>query len=259
MQPELSPSGIVRRGLHIPPSTGVVWKGPEPTLCVTCGATIAPGGRHVPWTPSRGSFTDWMRLATIMGDVVQTWHVCTDCAPLLGNEGLKATASAVINCAGAWSLKTDAQRAWFLRTPPKTPFVACISDAMKQHTAWPATVTVDPALLCVQLGRRCLTVNRALLAEAEEWCIEAADLARENGARLTTRHPYARLDREAKEPDHGVLRTDIQRLARRVPRLQMLLDHLTERIGDGELWALAHLVKKTPPVPECQPLSRNSQ
>lgn len=254
MQHELSPSAIACRGLGLAPATGTPWRGAEPTQCAACGTAILPGQPAVPWKQGKGTFTDWTRLARQIGGLVHRQHVCAHCAPLLGNQGLEATKASVISREGAWSLLTDAQRIWFLRSPPKPPFVATIALAQKQHVIWDARVTLDTRCIAVQCGARSLSIDHDLLLQAEAWCIEAADLARGAGCKLAARHPFASLDRALKNPSHGVMRPEVVRVSKGIPRLATLLTLLAERIGPGELWALAHLVKAAQPDPDRSPI-----
>ena len=166
----LSPSAIARLGLGLPPAEGPA--ADNDTTCMACGATIAAGEPAVPWKPSKSTFTDWPHLER------QTGVVCRDCGPFLENRVLTKTQKCVVSRAGAWSLAKDAHRVWWLTDPPKTPFVAVISDSMKQHLVWRAQPTLDRDLLHLQLGRRTLTIDRPRALEAVDWCREIVDVAR---------------------------------------------------------------------------------
>jgi CRISPR type IV-associated protein Csf1 len=245
----MSPTVIALRGLRLPHAAGRAVT--EPLTCMACGQAIAPGQAAIPWAPSTGTFTDWQYLVAPGGTISR--HVCTSCAPFLANAMLTGTAKCVVSLAGAWSLSKDSHRAWFLRTPPAPPFVAVVSDRMKQHLLWRAAVTTDANLLRVQLGRRGLRIDRPLLLQAVQWCEKAANLAREAGLRVTPNHPFRLLDRDCADPEHGMLRADIVCLAASTPELGAILAQLAQ-LGEGELWALSSLAKAKKEEPLAEPL-----
>lgn len=241
----ISPTAVALAGLKQPPAPGV--DGPA-TRCMACGTMIPEGAPRLTWKPNQGTFTDWQYLDN------HSRVCCPNCVPFLENRMLLATQRCVISATGAWSLSKDAHRAWLLRTPPDPPFVAVISDSMKQHLLWRAAVTVDKDLLRIQIGRSSLMIDRPMLMEAVGWANEAADIARAGGLKVNTRHPFAALDRERAAPAHAVLRNDIVRYAAAMPRLRTLLDHLL-MLGEGELWGLSILAKQKEEVALQEPLS----
>lgn len=249
-----SPTAIAREGLGLARAVGPTLD--KPVMCMACGSTIAVGEAALRWAPSPSTFTDWQYLAR-PGENAASGVVCADCAPLLGNDGMTPTQACVISRDdGAWSLSKDVNIMWFLRTPPKPPFVAVISDSMKQHLLWRAAVTTDTDLVFVQLGRSSLAIDRPLLAEAEGWCIRSAELARELGLAVTPRHPFRALDRKRGRPEHGILSPRIVEASRRSGELADLL-HALLQLGEGELWALSILAKATVISPLAEPLKFN--
>jgi len=221
---------------------------------MACGTEIAEGAPCVRWRPSAKTFTDWISLIPEAAHSGPSGYVCACCAPWLKNTLLTATQQCVISKHGAWLLRTDAARAWLLRSPPEPPFVVLISDAMKQHLIWRAPFTLDPALLQIQFGRRTLRIDRALLERGERAAAEAAEIAREHGLKMPSRHPFSSLDRSRADPVHGVLRTDVVRLAANQPSLAARLETLRQ-LGEGELWALAILSKAKTETPAATPLT----
>lgn len=249
-----SPTAIAREGLGLARAIGATLD--QPVLCMACGSTIAPGEAALRWAPSPSTFTDWQYLARD-GENAPSGVVCGDCAPLLGNDGMTPTQHCVISREdGAWSLSKDVNIMWFLRTPPKPPFVAVIADSMKQHLLWRAAVTTDTDLLYVQIGRSSLAIDRPLLFQGEAWCIRAAELARELGIRVTPRHPFRTLDRKRAGPEHAILNPRIIEASRDNRELADLLDALVQ-LGEGELWALSVLAKATVIAPLAEPLKLN--
>lgn len=249
MNSALSPTAVALRGLRLPHAEGRA--ADAPLTCMACGQTIAPGQVAITWSPSTGTFTDWPYLVAPGGTVSR--RVCASCAPFLENALLTGTQKCVVSLSGAWSLSKDSHRVWFLRTPPAQPFVAVVSDSMKQHLLWRAAVTTDINLLRVQLGRRGLRIDRPLLLQAVQWCARAANLAREAGLRVAPDHPFRFLDRDCADPEHGMLRADIVRLAARTPELAEILEQLAQ-LGEGELWALSSLAKAKKEEPLAEPL-----
>jgi len=245
----ISASKIACCGLGVPDQTGLPTT-KEVTVCAACGVTIQPGETVVTWAPSKGTFTDYQYL------VSQHKRVCQHCAAVVTNAILMKTQMAVINEKGAWQLSKDAHRIWLFLTPPAPPFVAVISDSMKQHLIWRARVTMDLNLIHVRLGMSDLSIRRPLLLEAVKWCQQAADIARSHQLKVTPDHPFNSLDRKRADLRHAVVRNDIQKLALSLaahgaPDLQNLLQQLNT-LGEGELWALSALAKakKEAPLPE---------
>ncbi len=207
---------------------GTEWQGSEPLTCSLTGVAILPGQLAAPFLPSTG-FTDEVSLVTRSG-VVSGWT-----APFLTVGVMTKTQSAIFCSEGVFSLSKDSDRAWLLTTPPTPPWVAVISDSMRQHLVWRTPVTLDNRIMRIRLGKeRVLTVNhesvkRALDAIAEQRVIDP-----------TFRHGFLALDRELKDPNHGVIRDDCP------PTLRALYQTLSA----GEVWALAILAKATPPIPQ---------
>ncbi|MFE8034033.1 type IV CRISPR-associated protein Csf1 [Thiohalocapsa marina] len=246
-----SPSAVARAGLGLPPASGA--SRTSASTCMACGTAIPAGDTVVEWAPSHSTFTDWQYLVRD-GYRGSSGGVCRDCAPLLKNRVMQRTQKCVISRDDAWSLAKDANRAWFLRTPPKPPFVAVISDAMKQHLLWRAAVTIDSDLIFVQLGRSTLRIDRPRLFEAEACCIRAAEIASTLGVAVHARHPFLALDRERSDPGHGVLNPTIVTASAHSVELADRLDALLQ-LGEGELWALSALVKVKIEVPLAEPLT----
>lgn len=247
-----SPSAVARAGLGLPTAPGAARN--SATICMACGTSIPAGDAVIEWAPSHSTFTDWQYL---IRDEYRgsSGSVCRDCAPLLKNRVMQRTQKCVISRDdGAWSLAKDANRAWFLRTPPKPPFVAVISDAMKQHLLWRAAVTIDEDLIFVQLGRNTLRIDRPRLFDAEADCIRAAEIASMLGVAVQARHPFLALDRARSDPGHGVLNPAIVSASAHSGELADRLEALLQ-LGDGELWALSALVKVKIEVPLAKPLT----
>lgn len=246
-----SPSAVARAGLGLATAPGA-WRN-SASACMACGTAIPAGDAVVEWAPSHSTFTDWQYLVRD-GYRGSSGCVCRDCAPLLKNRVMQRTQKCVISRDDAWSLAKDANRAWFLRTPPKPPFVAVISDAMKQHLLWRAAVTIDSDLIFVQLGRSTLRIDRPRLFEAEACCIRAAEIASTLGVAVQARHPFLALDRERSDPGHGVLNPAIVTASAHSVELADRLDALLQ-LGEGELWALSALVKVKIEVPLAEPIT----
>ncbi len=242
----LSPSRIARLGLGLKPHSDKM--APNDTSCMACGAPISVGDPVFAWKPIKGTFTDFHYLSR------PTKTVCMDCQPFLENQVLQKTQKCVISESGAWSLSKDSHRVWLLTDPPKPPFVAVISDSMKQHLIWRAMPTVDRDALSIQLGRQSLRIDRPLALEAMTWCRAIVDVARDEGVKVTPNHPFQRLDREAMDLAHGLMRDDLYALAMDHDDLKKPLAGLMA-LGPGELWALAILAKSKPVEPLAEPFS----
>lgn len=238
------PAAIARAGLGLPPGSGP--KAEKPFTCMTCGRTVPEGGTRVRWKPG-ASFTDWQYLAS------DSNAVCGDCSAFLGAVTLRNCAYMVANRRGAWKLTRDEHLVWLLTDPPAPPFVTVFAESQQQHLVWRAAPTLDANLMHIQYGRRSLRIDRPALFDASEKARRAAEIARENGCRVTPRHPFTRLDRKLTDLSHGVIRGDILGLAEENGELSALLDELMQ-LDEGVLWGLSILNKSKIENPLAEPL-----
>lgn len=220
----------------------------EATCCAACGADLQPGDRMVWSKPGKG-FTDWQYLThpTLRDG---QFPLCTACAVFFTSDYLRfqaAIPAAACGPSGAWALTSDAERRWFLLTPPEPPFVAYVATTMGQHVVWRAPITMDANLLRIGVARSVLNIRRPLLLAASELCHSLAAGLREDGFKVTGNHPFAALDRKMESAGHGQIRGDCR---------AWMQDHglsdeieLLESLSEGELWGLAVLNKSKPDTP----------
>ena len=159
---------------------------------------------------------------------------CGYCAALKPKIVMFKVQRGVFGPDGGYSLGKDTARAWLLHRPPRTPFVAVVSDSTLQHLVWRTPVTLSSDLITVRLGPRLLTIRRHLALEMAEAVI---------AERQQDRRVFRFLDREVKDLRHGQLAQ--KDLADITPETRSLL----QRASPGELWALATLAKANPPEP----------
>ncbi len=228
--------------------------------CGACGVAIPCGGRFVVLRPDAGSFTDWQYLA-VHGAPGGEFAVCPSCATLFTKAFQvyqTRAAAAVYSAEGAWMLSFDAERRWFLLTPPEPPFVAYIATTMGQHVAWRAPITTDKNLIRLAVGRTLLTINRPLLLEASDICRDLADAIRQEikdtqgkAINLKPDHPFARLDRKMEDPEHGMIPPRFREWMRKTGRTNELA--FLDGLGEGELWGLSVLnkAKHEDPIKTC--------
>lgn len=220
MSQSLSPSSIAAAALGLTPA-GRPWGGAAGTLlCALERRPLEPGEPCLPFKPGP-NFLDSTAIA-------DSSVVSGAAALFMGKAVMLKTQRAVFSPEGAFSLATDAARAWFFLTPPKPPYVAVIADSMLQHLIWRAPVNLSQDLIRFRHGHKLLTVRRPRLIEAM------------NALRALGEPAFVALDREGKHPGHGVLRNSCP------PELARDLADLTP----GELLALATLAKKNTVTPE---------
>lgn len=219
MNQPLSPSTIAATALGLTP-VGRPWEGAPGTLvCALERRPLEPGELCQPFKPGP-NFLDSTAIA-------DSSVICAAAALFMGKAVMLKTQRAVFSPEGAFSLATDAARAWFFLTPPKPPYIAVIADSMLQHLVWRAPVNLSQDLIRFRHGHKVLTIRRPRLVAA----MQALNAL---GAPA-----FVALDREGKHPGHGVLRDSCP------PELARDLADLTP----GEILALATLAKKNPVTP----------
>jgi hypothetical protein len=213
--PVISASRIACTALGLEP-VGVPWTG-EDTHCALDGSPIRMGDRVMPLAFGNG-FTD-------DASVIRTSALISGyTAALLSKATMLKTQKVVVSERdGAFPIASLPARAWFLRYPPATPFVAVLSDSMLQHLIWRTRVTLDPDLISLRIGAREWLIRRPRI-------IDLADtiLARGGTAALPL---Y--VDPNLSDPSH------CRPLSGRTPAELAEWSGLTQ----AEVWAVATLVR----------------
>lgn len=244
-------SDIAIQALKLP-LDGAPWT-KQDTKCACCAKPIFKGDIAVRDKDRFGqTFTDGPNLAARGSGAV-----CGACSAIMNAKPLMATQHAVITPEGAYSIRKDINRAWFLLTPPNPPYVAVVSDTKQAHLIWKTPPTLDNNLMIVRLGQRLLRIRRPILMQAIKDCQLAADalnamVAEKKRGRPAEglRHPFVYLGRELDDPRHGVIRSDLERSPAAAPGTPVgeALGRLRQ-LTLGELWALSTLAKKKIEIP----------
>lgn len=215
------------------------------TTCSMCGHAIG-AGEPVQLAKFSQKFTDYNRLAA-----PHSPHVCQWCASTIHADAMRILKQCVITSNGkAYSLSKDAHRQWFFTDPPEAPFVVLMAESLTatSHLAWHATATLSKNFIKIQNGHTTLTIDRLFLMELVDFCKEASDLAKTAGVKINAPHPFASLDRNLDGMQHGTIRRDVAEVLQASERGKFLLHELLQA-SEGELFALATLVKTTPAEP----------
>lgn len=245
------------------PLDGAPWPKAD-TRCACCGKPILKGDLAVRDKDRFGqSFTDGPFLAARGSGAV-----CGACSAIMNAKPLMALQHAVITADGAYSIRKDIHRAWFLLTPPAPPYVAVVSDTKQAHLIWKTPPTLDNNLMIVRLGQRLLRIRRPVLMQALHDCQLAADALNALATEKTRgrpaeglRHPFVYLGRELDDPRHGLIRSDLERAPAAAPGTPVgqALQRLRQ-LTIGELWALATLAKRKVEEPtQPDPIDLNAQ
>lgn len=161
----------------------------------------------------------------------------------------------------AWNVFATADRAHFLRNPPKPPFIVVMTDAKIAHMVWRAAITLDPDYWFVQLGRRSLGVDRLLALQALDastQICEAMAMAQDDAstqmagkprrkpakAKAPARHVFTDLDPKLLSSGNGSVRANARTFAMEHGMHEQLA--VLDRLGPGEFWALHALVFSSP-------------
>lgn len=241
---------------------GAPWNGAA-TRCACCGKPIQSGDIAVRDKDRFGqAFMDGPYLAARGSGAV-----CGACSAVMNAKPLIKMQRVVATEDGVYPIGKDAERAWFLLTPPKPPFVAVVSDTKQAHLIWKTPPTLDENLMIVRLGQQILRIRRPHLLQAIKDCQLAADALTEESRskgrgrpESDLRHPFVALNRELDHPLHGVLRADLLRspLASPGTAVAAAIERL-KRLTLGETWALATLAKRKVEIPvQPEPINLNA-
>jgi len=200
----------------------------EQNACCLCGSPVDVGDRQIIFTAPSANFMDDFSMASRSG------IACGYCAAIMPKKVMFKLQAGVFGHDGAYSLRKDTDRAWLLRRPPRTPFVAVVSDSTLQHLIWRTPVTLSSDLITIRLGPRLLTIRRHLALEMTD----AVIAEREQGKRV-----FRALDRGVKDLRHGQITWN------KAEGIQPETRALLARASPGELWALATLAKAITPEP----------
>lgn len=245
MNRPLYASEIAAQALNLSPR-GTLHAG-EDTCCAMCERAISVGDLSAKLRPSQ-SFTDWPSLSP-------SKHLCGWCDVTTEQINMRPLQRAVITGEGVYPLNTDDSRAWLLLTPPKPPYVVVISNRSVLgtfHLHWRTPVTLDNNLILVRTDDQLLRIRRPVLVQAMADSQELATLMHQARAEKKSRkalntgarHPFLALDRSLSDPRHGRLLEDAVAAGAHRPELLARLSQLSQ----GELWALATLMKANTPV-----------
>lgn len=241
---------------------GAPWTGAA-TRCACCGKPIQRGDIAVRDKDRFGrSFMDGPYLAARgSGAVCGACSAVMNAVPLIKMQRVVATED------GVYSIGKDAERAWFLLTPPKPPYVAVVSDTKQAHLIWKTPPTLDENLMIVRLGQQILRIRRPRLLQAIKDCQLAADALNAEGGKKgrghpasELRHPFIALHRALDHPLHGVLRTDLLRSPQAAAETDVgaAIGRL-KQLTLGETWALATLAKRKVEIPvRPEPINLNA-
>ena len=208
----------------------------EPTACSHCGKPIHAGDLCSPVSVGQ-FFSDTRDLAEFSG------IACGGCLVLRTKKAMNGLSYAVLTPDGIYPIAKFAHKAWLFLEPPEPPFIAVHTSATMQHLVWRTPVTLSKELIYLRRGADLFTLRPALIkrAVAAAQAIQQRRLANDPKAMLS---PYAAMDLKLRDASHGKLS----------PKALAVMEadetDLFYRLSPGEVWALGHLLIKTPPVPE---------
>lgn len=251
----------------------------EGAACAACGHRFLPGERgHENLTQGSTTFNDAYSMCGKAAD-----PICSACAAIWNRRFLLDLSKCIVTTEGVWAIASNDDRAWFLRNPPKPPFVMVCGLAKQQHLYWRTPVCWSTELITLRVGTHVGTVRRQLVLDALPLGVQVLEKARAFAERRAAQdakaggsvkqrraskstparaatgaipHVFVRLDRELLSTSHLTLKASV--------RDYLASDEATTAERQlGELnpiegWALAALVnpkrsRSEPPVPLATP------
>ncbi|AJF08227.1 type IV CRISPR-associated protein Csf1 [Geoalkalibacter subterraneus] len=253
-----NPTEFACKALGLEPQ-GEPWGKNHPVSCTYCGRTIEFGDLSLKKVIG-SNFLDAHELTAPGTNVCCGW-----CAPCKSKSFLARLGAAVITEEGAYSILSDANRTWFLLTPPKPPFmVFARSIENAQHLVWRTPMTYDIEAIQLRFGPHLFVIRHSVLLKSIKVCErmgkkitaykqDKAGAKKNSGFRH--RHPFASLDRMGKGAKSGVFLPHVQDLCHSDPQFAEDAAFI-RKLSDGELWGLATLMKQKPEEPiKPQPVS----
>ena len=249
------PTKLAMTALGLTPSQTELTSAQEDTFCTRCGQPVVKDDpvKEFPYHNDR-SFMD----AHDLGYRADYRVSCQWCVLACTKKVMSKCSGTLFTEEGAYPLKTDDNRAWFFLTPPKPPYLVTIANTRNtQHLVWRTPMTLDNEMISVRFGPNLYTIRHSVLIRQIDLCLEAADIItayyRDNPGRAKTKikaipHPFVSLDRNCSDSAHGMLRPIVGDIKKKNKRMLSIIQEL-QRANQGELWALATLVKTNRPEP----------
>lgn len=249
-----SPSKLACQSLRLAPK-GEKHNG-EDTCCAMCRAPIRKGDIAAPLDLPR-SFADQVHL------LKESQHLCGYCNTAADQDVLRAFQREVITEHGTYNLNHDTSRVWLWLTPPEPPFVLVINNSAAAfaafHYVWRTPVTLSRDLIQAMMDGKVYQVRRPMLLQAIEdsrfLTQELNDMAAQ-GKKKKGKSVYAHCwqfpDRKGKEDGHGVLTRTVHELEQTAAVRAAI--RRCQNLGEGELMALASIIKSKPVEPAMPPL-----
>lgn len=228
------PSDLALEALQVSPE-GIPYGG-DATACSHCGKPIQHGDLHTPVSVGQ-FFSDTRDLAAFTG------IVCGGCAVLRRKKAMNGLSYAVLTKDGIFPIAKDAHKAWLFLDPPEPPLIAVHTSATMQHLVWRTPVSLSKDLISLRRGGDLFTIRPPMIKAAitAAKALQERRLASEPKAILS---PYAVVDRKLRDANHGKLSP------KAVEAMTQEERNLFYALTPGEVWALTHLLTKTPPTPE---------
>jgi len=201
--------------------------------CCYCGLVIEKGALCAPFTVGAG-FMDSLSLAS-RGSAT----ICGYCAHLVTINGLRDSSYRAFGANGVFPFSKWMDVAAALLEPPEPPFVMVYATAKNQHMAWRAPVNYSHDFYRVRVGLRDLTIRRAALLGAVEYC-RVLGVAKGYVAtgKKTLPNPYLLLSSDLKEPEHARFKKmGKEFFAANEPEVKEAFDQV-QKLTLGETWAL---------------------
>lgn len=244
--------------------------------CAACGHRFLPGELgHENLTQGSTTFNDAYSMCGRAAD-----PICSACVATWNRRFLLDLSKCIVTTEGVWGIASNDDRAWFLRNPPKPPFVMVCGLAKQQHLYWRTPVCWSAELITLRVGTHVGTVRRQLVLDALPLGVQVLDKARAQAERRAAQsaaaggsvkprkasprtstparaaagavpHVFVRLDRELLSTSHLTLKASV--------RDYLASDEATaaERqlceLNPLEGWALAALANPKSPRSEPPP------
>jgi CRISPR type IV-associated protein Csf1 len=152
-------SELVCRSMNIEPNLSETVKAEFDAFCGYCGVELKEGDA-VHLLKFKKSFIDQNLCAD-----GSSKYACPHCNEIMNRSKflLPKLSTGIFTEQGAYPVGKNTNRAYFLKNPPKPPFLFSVNIGQSQHIVWKAPVNLSNEVFFVQLSNHVISINHKKL------------------------------------------------------------------------------------------------